>query len=97
MKTYLNQDERQIATFYSIMYGLIDTRLKNKNITNNMSDGEVTNLKYARTYLEKYIKALVDRVGIKEGDRIYRNAQNNKVELIPRGTDNGQWWLTKTV
>jgi len=91
MKNYLSRDERQIATYVCIMYGLIDTIFKYKD---NISKEEVTNLKYANTYLAKYIDALIKRVGAAEGDRIYRQARDNVVDLKPRNYD-GQYIVDK--
>lgn len=95
LKTYLNQDEREIATYYVIVYGLIVATLDDPSKVNNMSSEEVTYLKYIRTYFEKYILALTKRVGIKEGDRIYKKAQSCRVTLVPRGTDDGQLVVNK--
>lgn len=84
MKNYLNQEERRVATYICIVYGLIETLFENKK---NISKEELTALKYADTYLDKYIQALIRRVGPVEGDRIYREAMNNKVELVPKNYD----------
>lgn len=81
MKTYLNREERRIATYICIVYGLIDTIFQFKQ---NISKEEITALKYTNTYLEKYISALVKRVGPEEGERIYKEARDHKVELVPR-------------
>lgn len=91
MKTYLNREERRIATYICIVYGLIDTLLKNKD---NISKEEVTALKYTNTYLEKYINGLIKRVGAEEGRRIYKEANDNVVELKPRSYD-GQYIVDK--
>ena len=88
MKTYLNHAERQIASYFAITYGLIDATLEEQS--KNISKEEKTALKYAHTYLEKYIQALIKRVGINEGDRIYKTARDNKVELKPKSYDDGQ-------
>ena len=92
MKTYLSHDERQIATYFAIVYGLIETQLEEHG--KNISKEEKTSLKYAHTYLQKYIQALVKRVGIKEGDRIYRLARDSKVEINPKNYD-GQFIVDK--
>lgn len=84
MKTYLNREERRIATYFCIVYGLIDGVMKYKD---NISKEEVTALKYVNTYLEKYIDALIKRVGAEEGMRIHREAMENKVELTPKSYD----------
>ena len=81
MKNYLNREERRIATYICIMYGLIDTIFDFKE---NISKEEVTALKYSNTYLQKYIEALIKRVGPDEGMRIYREARDNVVELKPK-------------
>lgn len=81
MKNYLNQEERRIATYICIVYGLIETLFANKK---NISKEELTALKYSDTYLDKYIQALIRRVGPEEGNRIYKEAMNNKVELKPK-------------
>lgn len=84
MKTYLNREERRIATYICIVYGLIDTIFEFKE---NLSKKEITALKYANTYLTKYIEALINRVGGEEGERIYREARDNVVELKPKNYD----------
>ena len=92
MKTYLSNEERQVSTFFSICYGLIEKTLAER--VNYISKEEIKNLKYARTYLEKYIISLVKRVGVKEGDRVYRLARDSQVELKPRDYD-GQFVVDK--
>lgn len=84
MKNYLNREERRISTYICIVYGLIETLFENKK---NMSKEEITALKYSNTYLDKYIQALIRRVGPEEGNRIYNEAMNNKVELKPKNYD----------
>jgi len=93
MKTYLNHSERQIASYFAITYGLIDATLEEQ--AKNISKEEKTALKYAHTYLEKYIQALIKRVGINEGDRIYKIARDSKVELKPKSYDEGQLIVDK--
>ena len=92
MKTYLNREERRIATYFCIVYGLIDGVMKFKD---NISKEEVTALKYVNTYLEKYIDALIKRVGSEEGMRIHKEAMENKVELKPKSYD-GQLIVDQT-
>ena len=82
MKTYLSHDERQICTYFAIVYGLIEGLLSNQ--IKNISKEEVTALRYTHTHLNKYIKALINRVGPVEGDRIYRLAASSIVELKPK-------------
>jgi hypothetical protein len=94
MKTYLNHEERQMSAFFGVCYGLIETTLNEHS--KNMSKKEITCLKYSYTYLKKYIKALVERVGEVEGDRIYRLVRDNLVELRPRNYD-GQLMVDKDV
>lgn len=84
MKTYLNREERRIATYICIVYGLIDTIFDSKE---NISKEEITALKYTNTYLQKYIEALIRRVGQDEGMRIYKEARDNVVELKPKNYD----------
>lgn len=84
MKNYLNREERQIATFICVMFTLVGDLLENDK---NLSKEEITALKYSNTYLDKYIKALIDRVGAVEGNRIYKQARDNKVELKPKNYD----------
>ena len=84
MKTYLNREERRIATYICIVYGLIDTIFEFKE---NISKEEITALKYSNTYLQKYIEALIKRVGAEEGMRIYKEARDNVVELKPKNYD----------
>lgn len=91
MKTYLNRDERRIATYICITHGLIDTIFDFKE---NISKEEITALKYTHTYLEKYIEALIKRVGADEGMRIYKEARDNVVELKPKNYD-GQLLVDK--
>lgn len=93
MKTYLNHAERQMASFFAICYGLIDSALE--EWSNNISKEEITALKYSHTRLKKYIQALVKRVGANEGDRIYKVARDFKVELKPKSYDEGQLLLRK--
>lgn len=85
MKTYLSHDERQISTYFTIVYGLIETLLSEHR--KNISNEEAKTLKYAHTYLKKYIQALISRVGQVEGDRIYRLAKDSIVELKPKNYD----------
>jgi len=85
MKTYLSHDERQICTYFAICYGMVDTYVNEWG--KNLSQEEITALKYSRTYLSKYIRALVDRVGDIEGDRIYRLAGSSQVEIKPKNYD----------
>lgn len=91
MKDYLNREERRIATYICIVYGLIEKLFENKS---NMSKEELTALKYSNTYLGKYITALIGRVGPAEGNRIYKEAMYNKVELKPKSYD-GQFIVDK--
>jgi hypothetical protein len=51
---------------------------------NNGDKEEMKNLKYAHTYLQKYINELIKRVGYDEGQRIKREAEYNNVKLVPR-------------
>ena len=85
MKTYLSHDERQTCTYFAIVYGMIETQLE--LFSKNMSKEEQTMLKYGHTYLQKYIQAVVKRVGVIEGDRIYRMARDNTVEMKPKNYD----------
>ncbi len=94
MKTYLSHDERQVCTYFSICYGMIDAQIE--RFGNNMSPEERTALKYAHTYLKKYIQALVKRVGQHEGERIYRLARDNQVEMKPKSYE-GQLIVDKDV
>ena len=94
MKTYLSHYERQTATYFAIVYGIIDSQLELYG--KNMSKEEVTSLKYAHTYLQKYITALIKRVGSIEGDRIYRLARDSEVEIKPKNYD-GQLVVDKDV
>ena len=91
MKTYLNREERRLATYICIVYGLIDTIFEFKD---NISKQEITALKYANTYLTKYIEALINRVGREEGERIYKEARDHVVELKPKNY-NGQLIVDK--
>lgn len=93
MKTYLNHAERQLASFFAICYGLIDSALEEWG--DNISKEERTSLRYSRTHLKNYIQALIKRVGINEGDRIYKIARDNKVELKPKSYDDGQLVVDK--
>lgn len=88
MKTYLSHNERQIATYFSINLGMINVLLD--NYAKNLSKEEITNLKYAYTYLTKYVKALVERVGNAEGDRIYRLATTSKLSINPKSLEDKQ-------
>ena len=92
MKTYLSHDERQISTYFAICYGLIETVINERG--KNLSQEEITALKYSRTHLEKYIHALIKRVGRVEGDRIFRLAQSSKVEIKPKKYE-GQFIVDK--
>ena len=94
MKTYLSHDERQVVTYFAICYGAIDTYLEERS--KNISKEEVTALKYSRTYLRKYIQALVKRVGEVEGDRIYRMSRDSQIELRPKHYE-GQLIVDKDV
>jgi hypothetical protein len=94
MKTYLSHDERQIVTYFAICYGMIDTFLEERS--KNLSKEEITDLKYSRTYLSKYIQDMIKRVGEVEGDRIYRMARDNMAELRPKNYD-GQLIVDKEV
>lgn len=87
MKNYLSRDERRIATYFCICYGLIDSQMEYKQ---NYSKDEITALRYVNTYLQKYIDALIKRVGKEEGERILRDATQNTVDLHPKNYD-GQY------
>lgn len=93
MKTYLNHAERQLASFFAICYGMIDSALEEWG--DNISKEETTALKYSHTHLKKFIQALIKRVGANEGDRIYKVARDNKVELKPKNYDDGQLIVDK--
>ena len=86
MKTYLNHNERQIAGYFAIVYGMIETVLSEPSLK-NISKKEATALRYTHTHLRKYIRALLERVGEVEGDRLFRLARDNEVELKPRNYD----------
>ena len=94
MKTYLSHEERQLVTYFAICYGAIDTYIEERR--KNLSKEEITTLKYSRTYLKKYIQAMVKRVGAAEGDRIYRLARDSQVEIRPRNYE-GQLIVDKDV
>lgn len=91
MKDYLNREERRIATFICVMYSIVENLLETNK---HLSKDETTALKYAHTYLDKYITALIKRVGVEEGNRIYKLARDNKVELIQKQYD-GQLLVDK--
>ena len=92
MKNYLNQDERKKNTLICVMFAIIEELMQRAN----GSKEEVTCLKYAHTYLEKYIKALIKRVGYEEGHRIKKEAEYNYVQLKPRvHEDEGQQVVDK--
>lgn len=92
MKNYLNRDERQIATFLCVMYGLVENLVANDK---NLSKDERTALKYTHTYLDKYIMALMNRVGRDEGERIYREVIDKKILLKPKTYNDGQLIVDK--
>lgn len=91
MKNYLSREERRLATFFCIMYGLIETVMQYKE---NISKEEVTELKYTNTHLGKYITALANRVGSDEGKRLHKEALSHRVELVPKSFD-GQFIVDK--
>lgn len=68
MKNYLNQDERKKNTLICVMFAIVEELIERAN----GSKEEITNLKYAHTYLKKYIESLIKRVGYDEGGRIWR-------------------------
>ena len=80
MKNYLNQDERKKNTLICVMFAIVEELMQRAN----GSKEEVTCLKYAHTYLEKYIKALIKRVGYEEGNRIWREARDSYVQIKPK-------------
>lgn len=94
MKTYLSHDERITATYFAICFGMIKNY--SEQFGKNMDKKEKTYLKYARTYLSKYIKELVKRVGQDEGDRVYRLARDSTVEMKPINYE-GQLIVDKNV
>ena len=85
MKDYLNGEERQqslyLAISYTIVMGILEQNSK------NMSKAEIKCLKYVRTYLDKYLEALRDRVGEKELARIAREQQDYTAVIKPRNYD----------
>lgn len=78
MKTYLNGDERRVATCILSVYGVMDKVIERANI---ISKEEVKCLKYASTYIVKYMEALRERVGQEEVVRIYDEALKSKLDL----------------
>ena len=85
MKDYLNGEERQQALYLYISHSLVSGILEvNKK---NMSKGEITALKYIITYLEKYLDALAERVGMKELQRINRDSQDYTIVTKPKNYD----------
>lgn len=82
MKTYLNQEERQIAAYFCICYGLIEAQLEARK--NTISSEEITHLTKAHEDLSHYIESLIDRVGLPEGNRLMKMAEEYTVELKPR-------------
>lgn len=87
MKNYLNQEERKKNTLICVMFAIVEELMQRAN----GSKEEITNLKYAHTYLEKYIKALIKRVGYEEGNRIWREARDSYVQIKPKvHEDDGQ-------
>lgn len=80
MKNYLNQEERKKNTLICVMFAIVEEFIERAN----GSKEEITNLKYAHTYLEKYIKALIKRVGYEEGGRIWREARDSYVQIKPK-------------
>ena len=86
MKNYLNHDERKKNTLICIMFAIVQELLER----NNGDKEEMKNLKYAHTYLQKYINELIKRVGVDEGHRIKREAEYNNVLLKPRVHDEAE-------
>lgn len=85
MKDYLNGEERQQALYLYISHSLVSGILEvNKK---NMSKKEITALKYIITYLEKYLDALTERVGLKELQRINRDSQDYTIVTKPKNYD----------
>ena len=80
MKDYLNQEERKKNTLICVMFAIVEELMQRAN----GSKEEITNLKYAHTYLQKYITSLIKRVGYEEGDRIWREARDSYVQIKPK-------------
>ena len=55
---------------------------------------KINELEQMHKHLELYLKALIDRVGVQEGDRIYRLARSSIIELKQR-TNDGQYIVGK--
>ena len=80
MKDYLNQEERKKNTLICVMFAIVEELMQRAN----GSKEEITNLKYAHTYLQKYITSLIKRVGYEEGNRIWREARDSYVQIKPK-------------
>lgn len=80
MKNYLNQEERKKNTLICVMFAIVEELMQRAN----GSKEEITNLKYAHTYLQKYITSLIKRVGYEEGNRIWREARDSYVQIKPK-------------
>lgn len=92
MKNYLNQDERKKNMLICVMFAIVEEFIERNNGTKE----EITNLKYAHTYLQKYIKELIKRVGAKEGNRIWRESKESYVKVVPKvHHDEGQQVVDK--
>lgn len=84
MKTYLNGDERRTATCILMVYGIMGKVIERENI---ISKEEMKCLKYASTYIIKYMEALRERVGNEEVIRIYDEALHSQLDLKPKGCE----------
>jgi hypothetical protein len=92
MKNYLNQEERKKNTLICVMFAIVEELMQRAN----GSKEEITNLKYAHTYLQKYITSLIKRVGYEEGNRIWREARDSYVQIKPKvHEDDGQQLVDK--
>lgn len=79
MKDYLNYEQRQHSAYYGMFWSIIEKDLENDS--KNKSKGELKALRTTKTQLVNYMKALLERVGDKEFNRICKIVDECTLEM----------------
>ncbi|WIF95146.1 DUF5651 domain-containing protein [Caminicella sporogenes] len=94
MKDYLNAEELNDFLLIATVLQTVSKIRKGWSSRNNLTKEEHKNLKYAETYLEKFLTQLVSRLSAKEQRKIENRAKEFELKIIDKYTlqrMKGQW------
>lgn len=82
LKDYLNKTERDNFIMFGYITDFIYDFLTDWKQRGNLTKEEETNLKYTKTYSEKFYKGVLDRLNEKEVSQIMRNLKGYTCILV---------------